>query len=65
MNIELITVTLVALLWPLSLYWAFRVGRKQGIDIGWLDRYFQQIHHERQCRDRLGRFCKCKEEQSK
>ena len=60
MNIELATLTLVALLWPLSLYWAYCVGRKQGIDIGWLDRYFQQISNERthrhNKRDSLGRF---------
>ncbi len=62
MNIQYAAIILMALLWPLSLYCAFRVGRKRGIDLGWLDRYFAQINHERQCRDRLGRFCKCKEQ---
>lgn len=50
----------VAVLWPLSVYFAFAVGRRRGIDIGWLERYFAQIANDRKRRhdkrDTLGRF---------
>ena len=60
MNTEIALILGVAVLWPLTTYWAFCLGRKRGIDIGWLERYFQQISNERtqrhNKRDSLGRF---------